>query len=119
MTTAPPQQRYDHRLRELVQRTGNPTIATDRTRAEKCRMSIEIARMIVFKNMEASSSNNGEQEHASGTSPGAARFGITDSDVTPIARFSNAYVVAPAAAVLQHRSASPARAQVEYICVNF
>ena len=30
MTTARPQQRYDHRLRELVQRTGNPTIATDR-----------------------------------------------------------------------------------------
>jgi len=30
MTTAPPQQRYDHRLRELVQRTGNLTIATDR-----------------------------------------------------------------------------------------
>src|SRR6516164_1248450 len=30
MTTASPQQRYDHRLRELVQRTGNPTIATDR-----------------------------------------------------------------------------------------
>ena len=30
MTTARPQQRYDHRLRELVQRTGNPTIAIDR-----------------------------------------------------------------------------------------
>ena len=30
MTTARPQQRYDHRLRQLVQRTGNPTIATDR-----------------------------------------------------------------------------------------
>src|SRR5262252_2096177 len=30
MTTARPQQLYDHRLRELVQRTGNLTIATDR-----------------------------------------------------------------------------------------
>ena len=30
MTTARPQQRYDHRLRELVQRTRNLTIATDR-----------------------------------------------------------------------------------------
>jgi hypothetical protein len=30
MTTARPQQRYDHRLRELVQRTGKLTIATDR-----------------------------------------------------------------------------------------
>ena len=30
MTTARPQQRYDHRLRELVQRTGDLTIATDR-----------------------------------------------------------------------------------------
>ena len=30
MTTASrPQQRYDHRLRDLVQRTGDPTIATD------------------------------------------------------------------------------------------
>ena len=29
MTTARLQQRYDHRLRELVQRTGNLTIATD------------------------------------------------------------------------------------------
>jgi putative transposase len=29
MTTARPQHRYDHRLRELVQRTGNLTIATD------------------------------------------------------------------------------------------
>ena len=29
MTTARPQQGYDHRLRELVQRTGNLTIATD------------------------------------------------------------------------------------------
>ena len=29
MTTARPQQRYDHRLRELVQRTGDVTIATD------------------------------------------------------------------------------------------
>ena len=29
MTTARPQQRYDHRLRELVQRTGDATIATD------------------------------------------------------------------------------------------
>jgi len=29
MTTARPQQRYDHRLRELVQRTGDLTIATD------------------------------------------------------------------------------------------
>jgi hypothetical protein len=28
-TTAHPQQRYDHRLRELVQRTGDVTIATD------------------------------------------------------------------------------------------
>ena len=28
-TTSPPQQRYDHRLRDLVQRTGNQTIATD------------------------------------------------------------------------------------------
>src|SRR5204862_7890882 len=28
-TTARPQQRYDHRLRNLVQRTGNVTIATD------------------------------------------------------------------------------------------
>lgn len=28
MTTARPQQRYDHRLRQLVQRTGNLTIAT-------------------------------------------------------------------------------------------
>ena len=28
-TTARPQQRYDHRLRELVQRTGQLTIATD------------------------------------------------------------------------------------------
>jgi hypothetical protein len=28
-TTSPPQQRYDHRLRELVQRTGDLTIATD------------------------------------------------------------------------------------------
>jgi hypothetical protein len=28
-TTARPQQRYDHRLRELVQRTGDVTIATD------------------------------------------------------------------------------------------
>ena len=30
MTTARPQQRYDHRLRELVQRTGDLTIATAR-----------------------------------------------------------------------------------------
>ena len=29
-TTARPQQRYDHRLRQLVQRTGHLTIATDR-----------------------------------------------------------------------------------------
>ena len=29
MTTARPQQRYDHRLRELVHRAGDPTIATD------------------------------------------------------------------------------------------
>ena len=29
MTTARPQQRYDHRLRELVQRTGDLTIAAD------------------------------------------------------------------------------------------
>lgn len=29
MTTARPQQRYDHRLRELVHRTGDLTIATD------------------------------------------------------------------------------------------
>ena len=29
MTTARPQQRYDHRLRELVQRTGNLSIAAD------------------------------------------------------------------------------------------
>ena len=29
MTTARPQQRYDHRLRELVHRTGNLSIATD------------------------------------------------------------------------------------------
>ena len=29
MATARPQQRYDHRLRELVHRTGDPTIATD------------------------------------------------------------------------------------------
>ena len=29
MTTSRPQRRYDHRLRELVQRTGNLTIATD------------------------------------------------------------------------------------------
>ena len=29
MSTARPQQRYDHRLRELVQRTGDLTIATD------------------------------------------------------------------------------------------
>ena len=29
MATARPQQRYDHRLRELVQRTGDLTIATD------------------------------------------------------------------------------------------
>ena len=29
MTTARPQQRYDHRLRELVQRAGDLTIATD------------------------------------------------------------------------------------------
>ena len=29
MTTARPQQRYDHRLRKLVQRTGDLTIATD------------------------------------------------------------------------------------------
>ena len=28
-TTARPQQRYDHRLRELVHRTGDLTIATD------------------------------------------------------------------------------------------
>ena len=28
-TTARPQQRYDHRLRDLVQRTGDVTIATD------------------------------------------------------------------------------------------
>lgn len=28
-TTSLPQQRYDHRLRDLVQRTGNQTIATD------------------------------------------------------------------------------------------
>src|SRR6266851_4087250 len=28
-TTARPQQRYDHRLRELVQRTGDVTVATD------------------------------------------------------------------------------------------
>jgi hypothetical protein len=30
MTTARPQQRYDHRLRELLQRTGDLTVATDR-----------------------------------------------------------------------------------------
>jgi hypothetical protein len=29
MTTDRPQQRYDHRLRELVQRTGGLTVATD------------------------------------------------------------------------------------------
>jgi hypothetical protein len=29
MITARPQQRYDHRLRELVQRTGDLTIATN------------------------------------------------------------------------------------------
>jgi hypothetical protein len=29
MTTVHPQQRYDHRLRELVQRTGDLTVATD------------------------------------------------------------------------------------------
>ena len=29
MAAARPQQRYDHRLRELVHRTGDPTIATD------------------------------------------------------------------------------------------
>jgi hypothetical protein len=29
-TTSRPQQRYDHRLRDLVQRTGDLTIATDR-----------------------------------------------------------------------------------------
>jgi transposase InsO family protein len=29
MTTARPQQHYDHRLRQLVQHTGDPTIATD------------------------------------------------------------------------------------------
>jgi len=29
MTTDRPQKRYDHRLRELVQRTGDLTIATD------------------------------------------------------------------------------------------
>src|ERR1700693_3561919 len=29
-TTARPQQRYDHRLRHLVQRTGDVTVATDR-----------------------------------------------------------------------------------------
>jgi transcriptional regulator len=29
MTTARPQQRYEHRLRQLVQRTGDLTIATD------------------------------------------------------------------------------------------
>ena len=29
MTMGRPQNRYDHRLRELVQRTGNLTIATD------------------------------------------------------------------------------------------
>src|SRR2546427_4497361 len=28
-TTARPQQRYDHRLRDLVQRTGDVTVATD------------------------------------------------------------------------------------------
>jgi hypothetical protein len=28
-TTAHPQQRYDHRLRQLVHRTGDVTIATD------------------------------------------------------------------------------------------
>ena len=30
MITTRPQQRYDHRLRELVRRTGDLTIATDR-----------------------------------------------------------------------------------------
>ena len=30
MATARRQRRYDHRLRELVQRTGDPTIATER-----------------------------------------------------------------------------------------
>ena len=30
VTTARPQHRYDHRFRELVQRTGDLTIATDR-----------------------------------------------------------------------------------------
>jgi hypothetical protein len=29
-TTVRPQQRYDHRLRNLVQRTGDVTVATDR-----------------------------------------------------------------------------------------
>jgi hypothetical protein len=29
-TTARSQQRYDHRLRNLVQRTGDVTVATDR-----------------------------------------------------------------------------------------
>jgi hypothetical protein len=29
MTTTRPQQRYDHRLRDLVRRTGDVTIATD------------------------------------------------------------------------------------------
>ena len=28
-TTARPQQRYDHRLQDLVQRTGDMTVATD------------------------------------------------------------------------------------------
>ena len=30
MTMGRPQKRYDHRLRQLVQRTGDLTIATDR-----------------------------------------------------------------------------------------
>ena len=29
MTTSRPQRRYDHRLRDLVQRTGDLTLATD------------------------------------------------------------------------------------------
>jgi hypothetical protein len=59
-TSARPQQHYDHRLRHLVHRTGDVTVATNlalaalmtRTRARKCRMPVQI----VLQNVRADSS---------------------------------------------------------------
>jgi hypothetical protein len=45
-TTARPQQRYDHRLRNLVQRTGDVTVATDLGRLPDGRAKMRILRAV-------------------------------------------------------------------------